>query len=236
MRLLLTSIFAAACAALTGNAAVLSGSASAGWEGRHIFRGEQLGGPVLTPSLNLTRGDFYAGVWMALPLAGAQTRENEADFFAGTTRRIAGVATLDAGLTRYAYGDFAGDFLSRDNALEAYAGVTADILPFAPGLYLYRDFDRDGFTAELSAGRTYELARRLSLTLRAKAGRTDENASPARAYGELGAVLRIDLPGGFPLDIHLTGVVSDHDSLWNKADRPEKRGALWLGVGSSLSF
>jgi uncharacterized protein (TIGR02001 family) len=236
MRLLFTSIFAAACAALTGNAAVLSGSASAGWEGRHVFRGEQLGGPVLTPALNLTSGDFYAGVWMALPLADGENRENEADFFAGTSRRIGGVATLDAGFTRYAYGDFAGDFLSRDDALEAYAGMTADILPFAPGLYLYRDFDRNGFTAELTAGRTYELTRNLSLALRAKAGRTDADAAPARTYGEFGTVLRIDCPGGFPLEISLTGTVSDHDSLWNAAERPGKRGALWLGVSTSLSF
>jgi hypothetical protein len=114
--------------------------------------------------------------------------------------------------------------------------VTADILPFAPALYLYRDFDRDGFTAELSAGRSYELARAVSLTLRAKAGLTDKDASPARSYGELGTVLRIDCPGLFPLEISLTGTLSDHDSLWNAAGRPEKRGALWLGIGSSLSF
>jgi uncharacterized protein (TIGR02001 family) len=226
----------ATCAALTGNAATLSGSASAGWEDRHVFRGEQLGGSVLTPSLNLTRGDFYAGVWMALPLADAEKHEKETDFFAGTTRRIAGAATLDAGLTRYTYGDFAGDFLSRDNSLEAYVGVTADILPFAPGLYLYRDFDRDGFTAELSAGRSYELARNLSLILRAKAGLTDDAASPARVYGEFGTGLRIECPGGFPLEISLTGTFSDRDSLWNAAARPEKRGALWLGIGSALSF
>lgn len=223
-------------AAAAASGAELSGTASLGWESRYVFRGAQLAEDVLTPAVNLASGDCYAGVWMALPTSGERYRR-EADLFAGWSRRIAGVASVDFGLTRYAYGDFAGDFLSSEDSLELYAGVTTDLIAFSPSLYLYRDFDAGTVTAELKAGHSFALGGTFSLDLAAVAGRVDYDEGGDRCYGELAAGFSVTAGKDVSFALNAHYALSDEDSMFGSRRAPDPgRASFWIGAAVSCAF
>jgi len=110
----------------------------------YIFRGKELGDFTFQPSLEAKYGDFYAGVWAALPESSAN---DEIDVYAGYSFALDETFSLDAGLTYYHYTP-----ASDTSTFEPFAGINAKVGGFNLGLYYYYDIQIEDSTVEASAG------------------------------------------------------------------------------------
>lgn len=149
-------VLALAALATTGvSRADYSLSSDLTYASEYIFRGVQLGDTTLHPSLELTQGDFYLGMWAALPIDQVESKgwTNEFDFYLGYTKELSDKASLDLGVTYYYYPD--GNV---DESTEAYLGLTFDVAGFTPAVYSYYDFDLEALTLQGSIGYSIPMA------------------------------------------------------------------------------
>ena len=157
-----TEIVAAILAgAAFASAQELSVSASVGYESDYVFRGIALAEDYFAPSVDVTYGDLYLGLWAALPTDSEY--DNEVDFYAGYGFEVSELVSADVGFTYYTYPDAAdGIFDSDVNTFEMYTGVSFEV-PLSPSLYVFYDFDLKAWTVEASAGHTWEVSESTSL-------------------------------------------------------------------------
>lgn len=121
----------------------------------YIFRGVQLGDNTLHPSIELTKEDFYIGMWSALPIDQMQSKgwTNEFDFYTGFTKELSDKTSVDLGITYYYYPDS-----NVTDTAELYAGVKFDVGGFTPAVYGYYDWDLEVFTLQGSVGYSVPMA------------------------------------------------------------------------------
>ena len=158
----------------------LSLTTTFGWESKYVFRGVQLAEHVFTPSIDLSMGGFYAGLWAALPVDNTASTLaeydaglgylNEVDIYVGYGFSLGEVLSADVGATYYTYPSVSDDFIDNDvNSLEVYAGLSLDTL-LSPAVYIYYDLDLETFTAEGSIGHSLPIADQVSLDMGLYAG------------------------------------------------------------------
>lgn len=114
---------------------------------RYVFRGLKAAEFTVHPAAELAAGNFYGGVWAALPLEGKGAPDRfleEYDFYVGHGWALSDKVGLDVGATRYTYS-------GADDSTEAYVGFFAELGTVNPSLYLYNDFDLDTTTVEATA-------------------------------------------------------------------------------------
>jgi len=130
-------------------------SSDIGFASDYIFRGVQLGDTTLHPSLELTQGDFYAGMWAALPITEVESENwnQEFDFYVGYTKELSDKSSLDFGATYYFYPES-----ENEETIELYSGLKFDIAGFTPAIYGYYDFDLDTLTLQGSVGYSIPMA------------------------------------------------------------------------------
>lgn len=163
----ITAIIAASVAGATiASAQELSISTSVAWETDYIFRGQQLAEEYFAPSVDVSYGDFYAGMWAALPVDAMYA--NEVDFYAGYGFGINETVSADFGVTYYTYPE-AG---SGEDTLEAYAGLSFESV-LSPSIYVFYDMDLDNLTLEGSIGHAVELSEEGSVEMSAWLGWVD---------------------------------------------------------------
>jgi len=149
-------VLALATLATTGvSRADFSLSSDLTYASEYIFRGVQLGDTTLHPSIELTQGDFYLGMWAAVPIDQVESKgwTNEFDFYLGYTKELSDKASIDLGATYYYYPD--GNI---DESTEAYLGLTFDVAGFTPAVYGYYDFDLETYTIQGSIGYSIPMA------------------------------------------------------------------------------
>jgi uncharacterized protein (TIGR02001 family) len=120
----------------------------------YIFRGKEFADYTFHPSIEAKYGDFYAGVWAALPEttsavgAGplALTGE-EIDLYAGYSFAINETLSLDVGGTYYHYTP-----KTYKSTFEPFIGANAKVAGFNLGLYYYYDLQIEDATFEGSLG------------------------------------------------------------------------------------
>jgi uncharacterized protein (TIGR02001 family) len=110
----------------------------------YIFRGKEFGDYTFQPSIEAKYGDFYAGVWAALPENSAN---DEIDVYAGYSFAVNETISLDAGLTYYHYTP-----ASDTSTFEPFIGANAKVAGFNLGLYYYYDLQIEDATIEGSVG------------------------------------------------------------------------------------
>jgi uncharacterized protein (TIGR02001 family) len=110
----------------------------------YIFRGKEFADYTFHPSIEAKYGDFYAGVWAALP---EQQTTTEIDVYAGYSLAVNETISLDAGLTYYHYTPAADT-----STFEPFIGANAKVAGFNLGLYYYYDLQIDDATTEGSVG------------------------------------------------------------------------------------
>lgn len=160
----ITVILAASVAGATiAGAQELSVSTGVAWETDYIFRGVQLAEEYFAPSVDVSYGDFYAGMWAALPVDAEFA--NEIDFYAGYGFGINETVSGDFGVTYYTYPEGG----SADDTVEAYAGLSFET-DLSPAIYVFYDFDLEDFTIEASVGHTVELSEEGSVDMSAYLG------------------------------------------------------------------
>jgi len=127
------------------------------FESEYVFRGAELADKTFMPAveagLPIAGGDFYAGIWTALPIADEGAVGNEIDLYIGYAYPVTDMFTVDVGAIYYYYPDTTA---ALDREREIYVGVSADVM-LSPAVYAFWDFDQEGYTLEGSIGYTFDL-------------------------------------------------------------------------------
>ena len=138
----------------TLSAQELGMSATFAFESEYVFRGVQFADQSFQPAVDLSYGDFYAGVWANEPIVDGVGFNNEIDFYTGYGFGITDWLSTDVGFTYYWFPE---DITDGSYSRELYAGFSADVT-FAPSVYIYYDFDLNGLTIQGSGGHSFALS------------------------------------------------------------------------------
>lgn len=178
----ITAILAATVAGATiSGAEELSISTTFSWESDYIFRGVQLAEEYFAPSVDISYGGAYFGIWAALPV-DAQFA-NEVDYYAGYGFALSDTVSADVGFTYYQYPEGSDDFFGDDDSFELYGGLSFDA-PAAPAIYVFYDFDYKYLTIEGSVGHSVELSEEGAVDFGAYLGYADpDNGDDWNYYG-----------------------------------------------------
>jgi uncharacterized protein (TIGR02001 family) len=186
---------------------------------KYVFRGVEYAEDVIQPSVKLTSGDFYAGIWSSLPLDKGY--EAEVDYYAGYGFKLSDSVSLDLGATVYHYPGLDGAGVDK-STFEAYAGVNGSVGGVTLGLYLYQDFDLEVFTVQGNLGYSIPIDDKVSMNVTASIGNANPDAGSGYTYYSLAAQFpyklsdKLTLTGGVNWASHdLTGVDDNH--VWANA-------------------
>ncbi len=177
-----TAIVAAILAGTSlASAQEMSISTAVAFESTYIFRGAKFADEFIAPSVDISYGDLYAGIWAALPLETAY--ESEVDYYAGYGFGLSETMSADVGFTYYTFPDSNDGFFDSDvNTFEIYGGLSFDA-PLSPAVYAFYDLDLEAFTLEVSGGHSIEVSDSTSFDLSAYLGWVDGDGWDYIYYG-----------------------------------------------------
>jgi uncharacterized protein (TIGR02001 family) len=216
----------------------LGGTLGVAYDSLYVFRGVQLAEGILQPSVNLTYGDFYTGLWFAQPMKNSDKYVNEMDFTFGYGMAINDLIKLDMGLTRYTYDDVPDRFFDGDlNTTEFYLGAVFD-LPFSPAIYVFRDIDAESATAEIRGSHSFDLSQGFALNVAATIGHTSiEEHTAANCYyynASVNVSYAITEASSVSVGGRLGG--SDKNQVYGKLGNDMKNTVAWFGASFTTSF
>ncbi len=223
MKKTILSILAASTAVLGFNSASaqdVSYSVGADYTTEYIFRGKELADAAIQPAIDVSVGDFYAGIWSSYATNSDDTAQNENDLYLGYNIALSEIASLDLGYNMYYYPNGSAgivDDMGQDHSSEVKIGATFDVM-LTPSLYLYYDWDLETLTVEGSIGYSLDLgAENTTLDLGAVLGTADvddsQSMSGSYTYGQISATLNyaVSENGGFSAGVSYNGT-DDTDS------------------------
>jgi hypothetical protein len=224
-----------ATAGETPKASGLSLAASLGYESQYVNYGTQYAEAIYVPTLHADYGGIYANLWMAVPAINAELYDTEADFSAGWKHELSEAFSLDLGVTRYAYNNIGDDFLNKDNSLEFYVGVGAN-LPLSPTLYAYRDIDCNSSTYVIDISHSFELARQFNLNLGAEAGYIRDDEDDYSFYAASADLeYKLSENTSFTAGVRYGG--SSEDRIFKDGyDKDWRKNIVWYGFGVQTAF
>jgi uncharacterized protein (TIGR02001 family) len=242
---------AAPAAATEAPASSLSITSSLGYESTYMFRGIQLADAVFSPAVNVSYGNFYAGLWMAVAEDSADPYPTEADFSVGYNTAIGYGLKLDVGATRYDYDRILANIASGKggNSFEPYVGVTADVL-LSPSFYVYYDTELDNYTMEAKIGHSFETGIKNLTVNTGIAGGYVDNTSSARFTDTLGHQISTDywysnaktdlvyaINDKTSVSIGARYSLADYDAVYGTLHDPNsKHDKIWFGAAFSTGF
>ncbi len=149
----------------------LSLSVGFGYESQYVFRGLELSGSIVSPSVDLgyelsENVGLYLGYWGAYSVDQDAVQSQESDVYLGAVYTYEFVS-LDLGYTAYSYVGSQND----TNEIKAVftldtAGLFADGFNFSPYVGLFYDFDfEDQFVTEFGISYSYSVTEWASLDL-----------------------------------------------------------------------
>jgi uncharacterized protein (TIGR02001 family) len=181
---------------------------------KYVFRGVQLAKGAFQPSVKLTTGDFYAGIWNSSPVDRGY--ELEFDYYAGYGFKLPNGWSLDVGATLYTYpGLNVGD----KSTFEPYVGLNGSFGAVTSATYIYNDFTLDVFTVQETLGYSVPLDANTSLNLAATLGRVEPKGGSGYTYYGVGATIPYKLSDKSTItvgvqyaDHNISGLEGNH--LW----------------------
>lgn len=192
----------------------MSVSATFEWQSDYVFRGVQLAEETFMPAIDVAYGDFYFGVWAALPVDSKLGNGTEVDFYAGYGFAVSELVSLDIGATYYVYPslDNAESFGLGPNTLEFYVGLSFD-LPLAPSFYIFNDIELDVWTFEGSIGHTFEVSETAGVDVGAHLGYTNEEGGDSQYYGGVGVAYVYSFTDSASVSVGVNYFYSEEDQL-----------------------
>lgn len=188
----------------------LSISTTVAWESDYVFRGVGLAEEYFAPAIDISYGDFYAGIWAALPVDSEFG--NEVDYYAGYGFGLSETVSADVGFTYYTYPDAGDDFFDSDvNTFEIYGGVSFEA-PLSPAAYVFYDFDLEALTLELSGGHSVEVSEKGTVDLTGFLGYVDADGFDWYYYG-LGASLTHSFTDNASASVFVNWYGSEEDTI-----------------------
>jgi uncharacterized protein (TIGR02001 family) len=152
---------------------------------RYVFRGFQYAEDAVQPSIKLTTGDFYAGIWVSAPLDDGY--ELEVDYYAGYGFKLSNGWSLDVGATVYSYPGLSGG--GDKVTFEPYLGLNGAFGGVTSGTYVYYDFTLDVFTIQQAFGYSIPINDKASMNWSATIGHATPDEGDGYTYYGLGVVV-----------------------------------------------
>ncbi len=179
-------------------------SADFAYASAYVFRGVRLAKGAFQPSVKLTAGDGYVGIWASAPTERGY--ELEIDYFAGYGVTLSDAWSLDAGLTAYSYPRLqSGD----KTTYEGYLGLSGSLGVLSTDTYAYYDVTLKAFTVQEALGHTFELDSKTSIDLLATVGHVAPDAGGGYTYYGCGVTVPYKLSDAATLTVGLQS--ADHD-------------------------
>lgn len=194
---------------------------------KYVFRGIQYAEGSFQPSVKVTSGAGYAGLWTNQPVTS--NIDNEIDLYAGYGFAVAEGWSLDVGATLYYYPELDESLGLDDNTFEGYVGINGTIDGgVTVGLYAYNDFTLDTFTLQGNIGYSIPLDDKTSVNFAGNIGRVSPDAGSDYSY----YAASVQIPYKLTNTATLTGGVNwashDIDLLDDNH--------LWFNVGVTVTF
>lgn len=191
---------------------------------KYVFRGVQYAEGAFQPSVKVTSGDFYAGVWMSAPVDKGY--ELEVDYYLGYGVKLQDGWSLDLGLTAYTYPGLNG---GGDKATwEPYLGLNGSLGSVTSGTYLYYDATLEVFTVQQAFGYSIPIDDKTSFNVSATVGYADPDTGTGYTYYGLGATIPYKLSD--KATITVGAQFADHDL--NGVDGSH----TWATIGYTYTF
>lgn len=214
--------------AVSASAEELSISTTFAWESQYVFRGVGLAEDTFMPSVDLSYGGLYAGVWAALPVDTAYG--NEVDLYGGYAFDVSETIGLDFGATYYTYPDAQDDFFDSDvNTFEVFAGVNF-ALAFEPSVYVYYDFDLEALTFEVAGGQSFDVSDVSAVEVSAALGYVEPDAGSGYYYYSLGAAYVYNFTDAAYMSLFTNFYGSEEETMIG-ADKTELSFGFAFGAG-----
>jgi len=140
----------------------------------YVFRGKEYAKDSIQPSLEVTVGGFYGGVWTSQPIA--KNYDNEVDLYLGYRKKLNDSLDIDLGATLYCYPELKKSTGQNNTTSEWYVGLNGNVGGFKPGAYAYYDWTLEAWTGQLQLGYSIALPRiGTSIDVTADVGRVSTN-------------------------------------------------------------
>jgi len=189
---------------------------------KYVFRGVKIARDSFQPSVEVSSGEFYGGIWSNVPLRKEHDGgvSKEIDLYAGYTPKLTENLSADVGLTYYWYPRVDG---SDNDSLEVFGGLNLTLGNFTPSVYLYRDLDLDTTTLQTALGYSVPLkSLGTSLDLNVTFGSVFPDHAEKYCYYSAGVNVPYKLSDAVKLNFGLTYTENDLDhgkdpGLWGTA-------------------
>jgi uncharacterized protein (TIGR02001 family) len=192
---------------------------------KYVFRGIQYAEESFQPSIKVTSGAAYAGIWTNQPVT--KNIDNEIDFYAGYNFTVAQGWTLDVGGTFYYYPEADTNQGLFEHTFEAYAGLNGTVGGVTVGLYAYNDFDWEAFTLQGSVGYSIPIDDKTSCNLSAALGSVSADAGDYTYYS-LGVQVPYKLTDSATVTAGLNWASHDLDGYEDNH--------VWFNIGLTATF
>jgi uncharacterized protein (TIGR02001 family) len=193
---------------------------------KYVFRGMQYANDSLQPSLKLTAGNAYAGIWMNQPFDN--DFENEVDFYGGYSFAMEDGWSFDVGGTIYHYPELDTSGGADDTTFEGYAGLNGTLDGVGVSLYAYYDFTLDVFTVQGGVSYGIPINDKVSCNISANLGHVSPDDGDSYLYYGVGAQFPITISD--KATITLGANYASHDL--SGADDNH----FWVNAGFTYSF
>lgn len=200
-------------------------STKLGFESKYVTYGTKFAEETWVPMLDVSQGDYYAGIWGYIPTHTQKSFEGEWDFFGGRTLKLNKLVSFDVGATVYRYPRTDVDATT----LEGFFWVNFDT-PLSPKLKLYYDVVVKNWIGEIMVSHTFKLNETTGLVLEGHGGFRRPEYHEAWYYGTVKADVVFALPrhSVFAVGVRSTNN-TDHAAVGHGVEN-------WFGVSLSHSW
>ena len=195
------------------------------FETKYVSYGSKFADDVWVPMLDVSQGDYYAGIWGYLPTQPKKSFEGEWDFFAGRTITMNKLVSFDVGATVYRYPRTDVD----DTTLEGFFWVNL-ATPLSPKLKFYYDFTIENWIGEIMVSHAFVLNKTTSLAFSGHAGFRRPDYHDAWYYGTIKAdlVFALDDKSSLAIGVRTTDN-TDHAAVGHGVE-------TWFGASFGRSW
>jgi uncharacterized protein (TIGR02001 family) len=193
---------------------------------KYVFRGIQYAEGSFQPSVKVTSGNFYAGLWTNQPVTS--NIDNEIDFFGGYGFKLSDTWSLDVGATVYYYPELDDSTGADNNTFEGYVGLNGTFGSWTTGVYAYNDFTLKNFTVQGTVGYSVALSDKASFSLLGTLGHVSPDAGDSYTYYGFGATVPYKLTSNATATAGVQWASHDLDGVDDNH--------LWFTLGLTVSF
>jgi uncharacterized protein (TIGR02001 family) len=154
---------------------------------KYVFRGIAYSDEAFQPSVKLTAGSAYAGIWTNQPVTS--NIDNEIDFYGGYGFKLSDSWSLDLGATVYYYPELDASTGLDETTFEGYVGVNGTFGSTTVGLYVYDDFTLKSFTVQGTIGYSLAINDKASMNFLGTLGSVSPDAGDDYMYYGVGVTL-----------------------------------------------